>query len=239
MNFSFSLLTPLETLRSLRESTLAAMLCLVAVLGGYLVLEPGIIHSQVYSQFTTTQVVTAEISFAAPANNVTMDTTIPGLTGGSANGATNVRVYTNNGLGYTMTMTASTSPAMQGNTLGGSIRDFSTTTTGWMATPSYNFTVNANDAGFGYTVKASTTSDVAQAFMDNGSVCNAGSNVTAGQCWIGASTTPRTIINRATPTAASGATSTIFLRTTINSNPSPAIPATTYVATTTLTATTN
>ena len=234
-------ITAFEILAYMRQSTWMAAMVLVALVGGYLLIEPAISHSQATDQFTITQGVTAEISFVATAADVSLSG-IPGITGGSSNGSTQVRVYTNNAEGYTMTLTASGSPAMQGNTQGGSIRDFSTTTTGWMAEPSYDFNgaaVPTNSAGFGYSVKASTTGEVDPSFRDNGSICNSGSNETAGQCWIGASTTSYTIINRSSETPGSGATTTLFFRTIINSNPSPAIPEDTYVATTTLTATVN
>lgn len=232
-------ISSLDVLSMARRSTWLAGLTLFALLASYLLLEPAISHSQVRSQFTVTQVVTAEISFAQSATNITMSPSLPGITGGTANGSTQVRVYTNRSNGYNMTMLASSSPAMQGNTQGGNIRDFSTTSVGWMAVPSYAFTVPANSAGFGYTVKASTTGEVTQAFRDNGTICNTGSNETAAKCWIDASTTARTIINRSTPTAASGASTTLFFQTTINSNPSPSIPEDTYVSTTTLTASVN
>lgn len=233
-------LSSIETLRILRQSSLLAGFALIALLGSYMLIEPAVTHSQAFNQFTTNQTVTAEISFVSATSNVTMDTSIPGISGGSANGATNVRVYTNNNTGFNMTMKASSSPAMQANNnSGSSIRDFSTTTTGWQSTPSFAFTVPANSAGFGYTVKSSSTSDTATAFMDTGAACGSGANNTAAACWIGASTTAYTLINRTTPTTASGATSTIFFRTTINSNPVPSITASIYTATTTLTATVN
>jgi hypothetical protein len=236
---NITLATVHEHFRSMRHSTLLALVALAGLFAMYVLVEPTVSRSQAFDQFIITQTVTAEIAFLAATNDVTMDTSIPGITGGTANGATQVRVYTNNVEGYSMTMRASSSPAMQGNTQGGSIRDFSTTTSGWMAEPSYDFTVPANSAGFGYTVKASTTGEVDPSFRDNGSICNTGANESAGQCWIGASTTAYTIVNRATETTASGATTTIFFRTTIQSNPSPSIPEDTYVATTTLTATAN
>lgn len=233
-------LSALETLRTLRHSSVVATVVFAALLGTYFMFEPAITHSQVYDQFTISQAVTAEISFLAPTADVTMSPSIPGLTGGSAAGSAQIRVYTNNGAGFNMTIQASSSPAMQGNTQGGSIRDFSTTTSGWMAQPSFAFTVPANSAGFGFSVDATTSTDLDPSFLDNGTTdCNTGSSMTAGACWIGASTTAFTIVNRTSPTAGSGATSTIYFQTTINSSPSPSIPQDTYVATTTLTATIN
>lgn len=233
------IITFTEVMQWIQRSSLVAGIVLVALFSVYVVSEPVITHSQATDQFTISQSVTAEISFVTPTSDVTMSPSIPGITGGTANGSAQVRVYTNNNTGFNMTIQASSSPAMQGNVFGGSIRDFATTTSGWMAEPAYDFTVPANSAGFGYNIQATSSTDLDQSFLNNGSICNAGSSQTSGQCWIGASTTAFTIINRSTQTAASGATSTIYFRTTINSTPSPAIPEDTYVATTTLTATVN
>ena len=204
----------------------------------FIVAEPAISNA-VTSQFTQTLTVTSEISFLTPATNVTLSPNIAGLTGGTANGVTQVRVLTNNALGYSMTIAASSSAGMIGNTaaLGGTIPAYTPTVAG---VPDYNFTVAANKAEFGYSVEASSTTDLTQAFKDNGSnTCGTGSNDSVDKCWLNASTTAFQIINRSTYTPDSGATTTIKFRVTVNSNPSPAIPQDTYVATTTLTATVN
>lgn len=215
-----------------------ALLSVATLLFGFVLAEPTLGHSQAYNQFMINQTVTAEISFVTPTNNVTMDTAIPGITGGTANGATNVRVYTNNNTGYNMTIAASSTPALQGNYFAGNIPNY---TVGTANTPDYVFSVAANSARFGYTISASTTSDLDQKFLDNGSACKTGSSDTAGSasCWYGLSTTATSTINRTTATTASGATSTIFFRTQIQSNPAPSVTEDTYTATTTLTATVN
>lgn len=225
-------------MHGLRALALTLVVSLVLMVS-YVLVEPTVSRSQVYDQFTISQTVTAEISFVATAADVVMDTTIPGITGGTANGSTQVRVYTNDSSGYTMTIAASGTPAMQGTTQGGSIPNY---TPAVANVPDYTHSVGANTGEFAYTVSASTTSDLAQKFLDNGSnACNTGSADTSGvsTCWYGLSTAATSTINRATPTAASGATTTIFFRTQITSNPSPSIPEDIYVATTTLTATTN
>lgn len=137
-----------------------------------------------------------------------------------------------------MTIAASGSPAMQGTTQGGSIPNY---TNAVNYVPDFAFSVGANTGEFGYTVSASTTSDLAQKFLDNASACNVGSADTSGSasCWYAASTTATSTINRTSETEASGATTTLFFRTQITSSPSPAIPEDLYVATTTLTAVTN
>ena len=96
-----------------------------------------------------------------------------------------------------------------------------------------------NRARFGYSVEASTTADLVQAFKDDGANCNTGAGDTANSCWLNASTTAFTIVNRSTATVASGATTTIKFRVVVNPNPVPTIPDDAYVATTTLTASAN
>lgn len=219
---------------ALRNATVAVLALVVLVSAG----EP-IISRAVNDQFTITQEVTSEISFLTTANDVTMNGAIAGLTGGTANGSTQVVVTTNDTSGYTMTIVASSSPAMQGDATSGEIPDYTPATGG---VPDYSFSVPANTAEFGYTVSASTTSDLAQKFLDNGSnTCGTGSVDTNGSdtCWYGLSTTATSTINRSSETTASGATTTIYFRTQIQSDPSPAVPEDTYTATTTLTAVTN
>jgi hypothetical protein len=210
----------------------AVMLCT------YVIFEP-IVGSAASDQFTISQTVTSEVAFLTATNDVTMNGSIAGLTGGTATGQTQVRVVTNDNSGYSMTIEASSSPAMQGDTTSGEIPDYTPSTPG---TPDYAFSVAANTAEFGYTVSASTTSDLAQKFKDNGSTaCGTGSSDTNGSatCWYNLATTTTTLVNRTTYTPSSGATTTIYFKTQIQSNPSPIVPEDTYTATTTLTAVTN
>ncbi len=233
-------ITLLEVGRLGRQSIAATLAVFLGLVPVYLVVEP-VVTGAVTDQFIISQTVTSEIAFVATASNITMDTSIPGITGGTASGSTQVRVYTNDSAGYNMTIAASGSPAMQGASQGGSIRDFSTTTTGYMSEPAFAFAVPTNGSGFGYTVSASTTADLDQSFLDDGALCNTGALDTAAglDCWIGASTTAFRIVNRTSETTASGATTTLYFRTTIMPSPSPAIAEDIYYATTTLTAVTN
>ena len=213
---------------------------LAIILVGFPMIEPSLVTGAATStQFTVTQTVTSEISFAEEPADVTMSPSLGGITGGNSYGSTTVRVVTNDSAGFNMTLIASSTAsgnALQGNSEGGSIPNFGQTAT---TVPEFSFTVAANRAAFGYTVTASTTADLASGFLDNGTLCGVGSSDNVGACWAHPSTTARTIVNRTTETAASGSTSTIAFRVTINTNPVPAIPEDTYVATMTLTATTN
>ena len=200
-------------------------------------LEPALISAATSTQFTVTQTVTSEVAFSTPASNVTLSPSIGGLTGGTGNGGTQVVVSTNDHLGYSMTLTASSSLGMIGNT------NPSNTIPAYVPAatnvPDFTFTTPVNRARFGYSVEASTTGDLVQAFKDDGANCNAGAGDTANACWLNASTTAFTIVNRSTATSASGATTTIKFRVVVNPNPVPSIPDDAYVATTTLTASAN
>lgn len=222
-----------EIIKIMKTST--SVLIIMALM--FLVLEPTISNA-IEDQFLVTQSITSEISFITPTADITMSPALAGITGGTANGQTTVRVLTNNALGYNMTLTASSSLGMIGNANGGRIAALVPTTPN---VPNYAFSsLAANTAGFGYTVEASTTGEITALFRDNGSnTCNTGATEGSDTCWLNASTTATTIINRATATASSGATTTIKFRTIIMSSPLPAIPQDTYVATTTLTALTN
>lgn len=221
---------------SLRQATIGTL----ALLVGFVMIEPAISHAAVTSVtdvFTVSQVVDAEVGFATLASNVTMSPSIGGITGGTSNGVTSVSVRTNDLAGYHMTLQASNSLGMQNvSSTTNYIPAYTTTTNG---VPDYAFNTAAN--GFAYTVTASTTSDVAQLFRTaspgSGPCNNAGLNTSSSACWLGATSTAVTIINRTTPTAVSGATTTLSFEANLVAN--SMLPNGTYVATTTLTAITN
>lgn len=201
---------------------------------GFVIAEPQILRA-IEDQFTITQVVTSEIAFSTSAADVTMTPSLGGITGGTSHGTTTVVVITNDSSGYTMTIQASSSPAMQGVSNGGEIPDYTPAVAG---VPDFAYSVPTGSE-FGYTVSASTTSDLAQKFLDNGATCNVGSSDTGGpdSCWYGLSTSATSTIVRNTATSLSGSTSSIIFRLTINTD--QFIVEDTYVATTTLTAVTN
>ena len=124
-----------EFIKTLKTSTISLlMLALV-----FVAVEPAI-GNAIEDQFTVTQSVTAEISFLTPSTDITMSPALAGLTGGTSNGSTYVRVLTNNALGYTMTLTASSSNGMIGNSQGGTIPAYVPTSG---ITPDFTFTTPA------------------------------------------------------------------------------------------------
>jgi hypothetical protein len=217
------------------DTIFLGMFGVVVIVASFTFIEPAVVDA-VDSQFRISQSVTSEISFLTPATDITMSPALAGVTGGTSNGSTQVVVLTNNAAGYHMTLTASSSAGMLGNTQGGTIPAYVPQSAN---VPDYTFTTPVNTARFGYTVEASTTSDLDAKFMNSGTTCNSGSADAADSCWLNASSSAVQIVNRLTSTPSSGATTTIKFRAVITSNPAPAIPQDTYVATTTLTATVN
>jgi hypothetical protein len=200
------------------------------------VLEPtiGRAAASANDTFTIRQEITDEISFLVTAADVTMVGPIQGVTGGTATGTTLAVVRSNSNSGYTLDIAFSNSPAMRGETtLSTAIRNFASSSN--MIEPNFTFTASTA-AMFGYTVAASTTSDLDQSFLNNGSICNAGAGFTANTCWMSPSTTNFRVVNRPT-SAPTGATTSFTFRVTVPSNPSPAVDEDFYQATATLTAT--
>jgi hypothetical protein len=159
------------------------------------------------------------------AANVTMSPSIPGVTGGTANGSTTVTVTTDSPAGYELTIASETSPAMQKGA--DSIADYAPAG----ANPDFTFTTGAADAHFGYTPQGT---DVVQRFLDNGASCNTGSSNAALSCWDGLSMTPETIASQTTPNHPGGTVTTVYFRVGVGG--SVVQPAGVYAATTTLTA---
>lgn len=174
--------------------------------------------------------------------DVVLAPSLGGITGGTsdnsgADPSTGTTVTTDGAAGYELYFKASSSPAMQGNTQGDSILDYTPAAAG---IPDYAYSVPTGEE-FGYTVSASTTADLAQKFLDNGTdTCNTGSADTSGSasCWYGLSTTATSTIVRNTETSASGSTSSVVFKLTINSG-TGFVTEDTYNATATLTATIN
>ncbi len=160
-----------------------------------------------------------------------------GITGGTSNGYAQWTITTGASGGFTAALTATTTAApfmyaMKGNVYGDWIDNYAGTTT----IPTYLWNV-VNAAEFGFTATTTTAADVGQSFKTAGAglgPCNTGSNVLADTCWIGASTTAKQVMNRST-SAVSGTSLGVHFRVQINNH---AVLEDTYVATTTITATT-
>lgn len=227
-------------LHSAKYAFVAAVLMVAFAMLSFFAFEPTLGRADsTPKDFTITQQITNEISWTLTPGNVSMAGSIAGLTGGYATGTTVAVVNTNNALGYNMTIyfaTTSSGQAMQASS-SAYINNYAPV--GGTTTPDYNWIDHTagQSALFGYTVKGSTTGEVAQAFKDGGAACNTGSNETANKCWSVPTTTPKVIMNSTGPNTSS--TSTIQFKVAVPSSPSPALPSAFYTATATLTLTTN
>jgi hypothetical protein len=158
------------------------------------------------------------------AANVSLSPSIPGVTGGTANGSTTVTVITDSPSGYSLSIAASQSPAMQKE--GDSIADYVPA-----GDPDFTFSTGAADAHLGYTPEGA---DIVQRFKDNGSSCNMGTQESSLACWDGLSTTEEVISSSVTANHPLGSTTTVRFRVGVGS--SVVQPPGLYTATTTLTA---
>lgn len=226
--------------KHLSQSAVHAFLASITIVSmlftGFFLLEPTISHGQAdTADFTITQTITSESSFLVAPTDVTMDGSIAGVTGGTANGTTNFVCTSNNDTGYYVTIDFYDNTgayAMIGDTTADeSIHDYAGDVSN---EPSYSFTANAA-AQLAYTVHSSSTVDSDQSFLSNGSdTCNTGAVSSGGTtCWKAPSTTPFQIVDRTTA-ATTGASTTVTFRVVVPSGPSPVPQSDTYTATATL-----
>ncbi|MCD5380955.1 MAG: hypothetical protein LR008_00045 [Candidatus Pacebacteria bacterium] len=158
--------------------------------------------------------------------NVVMSPDLPGLTGGASNGSTTATVITDSPSGYSLTIKAEDSPAMQSGV--GTIADYSPSG----SVPDFSFTTIATDAHFGFSPEGV---DIVQAWLDdNGGVCNIGSADTALACWDGLSTADIVVSEGVGANYPVGATTTINFRVGVGG--AAGVTAGVYIATTTVTA---
>lgn len=167
----------------------------------------------------------SSISISAP-SDLAMSS-MAGLNGGSSEGTVSWLVTTDNGAGYTMSVSSSTTPALK--SAQDSFADYSPAG----ADPDYNFTNLATNSSFGFSPEGT---EVISRFKDNGVSCNIGALESTGKCWDGLSTTPKAVLGSTTSNMPSGATATIKFRAESGSSHIQTSGA--YTATITVTATT-
>lgn len=156
--------------------------------------------------------------------DLTMDTALGGLTGGTSNASGTYTVVTDSPAGYQLTIEAQNAPAMQKGL--DSIADYQD---GGVADTV--FTVGATEALFGYTVDGVDTS---QYFLDSAGSCGSGATDSSFTCWTGLDTVAQTVAQGAAANQPGGATTTIHFRVGIGGD--AGVIAGEYVATTTITA---
>lgn len=154
------------------------------------------------------------ISVSAP-DDISLTPSIPGISGGTADGSATWTVIADNSAGFNMKIKVSTTPAMK---LDGSYY-FDDFTPASESVPDYNWSVDSGDAEFGFSVEPETDEDAVQAFLDNASnACNQSSgSQTINKCWLDFNgTTDVDIINRSTRTSTSGEDEVIKFRAQSN-----------------------
>jgi hypothetical protein len=159
------------------------------------------------------------------ATDVVLTPSIPGMTGGISNGSTTVSVVTDSPSGYMLTIAGENSPAMSKDA--DVIADYVPEG----IPPDFAFITGPADAHFGYSPEGT---DIADRFLDDGAVCDAGNGDTSLACWDGLSTTEEIIASQTGSNHPDGATTTIHFRVGVGGSAlqAPGI----YTATTTVTA---
>lgn len=155
---------------------------------------------------------------------VTLSPTIPGVSGGVANGSTTATVLTDSPSGYSLTIESESSPAMVSGV--NSLDDYSTD-----PIPDYEFAIGINDAHFGFSPFGD---DIVDRFKNNGASCGAGSTISNLNCWTGVSTTAAVIAESTSANHPAGTDTRINFRVGVGGSVTQAPGV--YVATTTVTA---
>ena len=163
------------------------------------------------------------ISISAPENISLSDLS---TSGASSEGDGSWTVITDNPGGYLLYAAAGSDPALQSAT--DSFADYTMASAG---TPDFSWSVGSADSEFGFTV---TGDDTVAAFKDNGSACNAGSNVTTDRCWYGLSTSDYLVASSNSANSPAGVVTTVKFKAEIGSGKTQT--AGSYAANITLTA---
>lgn len=163
------------------------------------------------------------LAISAP-GNITLAPSIPSSGGGVANGSATWTVTTDNEAGYTMSIQASSTPALVSG-----VNSFANYIPVG-ADPDFAFTTPAAASRFGFTPEGV---DIVQKYKDNGASCNTGSLDTANACWDPLLTSADTVAARTLANHPTGSATTIRFRA--ESGTSNTQAAGLYVATTTIT----
>lgn len=214
------------------RAVVAAATIVPILLATFLAFEPTVTTGQ--ETFTVRQQIDQEIAFTVAPQNVTMDQSLQGLTGGTANGSTTFAITTNNTGGYEVRISFASTTAMEHETSGAFIPNLGTsggTTVADFATSSVS-----GSSGFAYSI---TGPHITTPFTGTTAGCGSGSGTgDADACWYLESdaTAAYLLIDSTVASDSSGDPYDIYFRTVVDQNPTPALPQGFYTATTTLTA---
>ncbi|RLC39839.1 MAG: hypothetical protein DRH33_01775 [Candidatus Nealsonbacteria bacterium] len=148
------------------------------------------------------------LSVALSTTSLQMSPDIPGITGGSSTATLTATTTTDSPSGYSIYISASTSPAMKCQSGGCNVAtdNFADYTPSTPGTPDFNWEVAPNAAEFGFTPEGS---HIVQKFKDDSSSCNTGSNDTTDACWYNFSTSNEIIAQSYSANHPSGTPTTI------------------------------
>ena len=217
------------------QAIVSAAVVMPLVLGAFFALEPAVVKGVQSDSFTVEQEITGEIAFETMPNNVEMDGSIQGISGGVANGTSTFAINTNNPAGYTVTIEFENSAqAMQANSGSGFIPNLGDD--GGIAWLDFDDTsgVAATAGAFGFTVTGPNT---AEFYQNNGGTCSEAGAVEATTCWAHPDTASDAEIIVDSSTTADAEVHNIHFRVVVPGNPTPALELGIYTATGTLTAT--
>lgn len=154
------------------------------------------------------QMDSAYISISSPAD-VNLSS-LSGIAGGESGGDATWTVITDSVAGYSLSVHASTSPAMQSSD-GYFFSDY----VPQGGDPDFAFTVPAAGSVFGFSPEGA---DIIPGYKDNGAVCGTGSTHTTNACWDGFTTSPKTIVERPYGNHPFGSTTTVKFRAGISAS---------------------
>ncbi len=140
------------------------------------------------------------IAVSAP-GDVNMTPDIGGITGGTGNGQAVWTVITDDPAGYSMSIKASTTPALQSGA-----NSFADYTPVYSGVPDYNWGIAATDSEFGFT---SEGNDIVQKFKNSGTICNTGSSDASDACWLNFLTIATTIAQTTAANHPTGVATTV------------------------------
>lgn len=211
-----------------------------ALMSFWVMQEPELIKAATTDTVVVTQQVTTGLAISDCAN-FELSQVLSGIgPSGPSTGACTWNVKTANSSGFSMTLKASSDPALctvAADDTCSTGKKFSDYTEAQSGTPDYSFSIAATDAEFGYTVEPASAGDTVQKFLDNGSACGVGSLNGTETCWLDFSTSAYTVINRSSETGNAGHNEIVRFQVQIGSSAVQA--AGTYTAGITATVTDN
>lgn len=151
------------------------------------------------------QVTSSMFFLTAPA---TVDLSPDIRPGEQANGSGEWGMLTDNAAGYQLYVSADDTPALQGPS---TVHDYVIDG----VVPDFDWDIRALPAAFGFTPEGD---DLATRYRDDGATCGTGSSDTTDACWDGLSASLRLIVDAASATAPTGATTTIKFRAEIGAD---------------------